>query len=112
MANNFDNNVDVLNYLNSNPNFDLLNNNSFFESFNDLMPECKYKSIDTLDSNLSKDKLLCISMNCQSLRAKYLAITNLIDSMKVKDINPCLINCQEKYILIFPTQITSYQFCE
>lgn len=111
MVINYDDNVDVLNFLNSNPNFDLLNNNSFFESFNDLMPDCKYESIDSLDNNLSNEKLFCVSMNCQSLRAKYVAITNLIDSMKIKSINPCLINCQEIWKTdSFPCNISGFNF--
>ena len=95
MVVNYDNSYGVLNYLNSNQNFDLINNNPFLEPFRDIMPECKYVNIDTLSNNLSKNNSFCMSINCQSLKAKYTALTNLIDDMGAKSIHPSLICCQE-----------------
>jgi hypothetical protein len=54
MVVNYDNSIGVLNYLNSNQNLDLINNNPFLEPFRDIMPECKYVNIDTLPNSLSK----------------------------------------------------------
>ena len=60
MVVNYDNSYGVLNYLNSNQNLDLINNNPFLEPFRDIMPECKYVNIDTLSNNLSKNNSFCI----------------------------------------------------
>lgn len=97
MVNQLNNNIDVLNSLNS--DFDLImsNNNPYFESFRDLLPECNYNTVNSLNINLDKNSLFCLSMNCQSLRAKYVAITNLIDSLHAKSIHPGLIFCQETW---------------
>ena len=91
------NNIDVLNSLNSDFNLMMSNNNPYFESFRDLLPECNYNTVDSLNTNLINNNLFCLSMNCQSLRAKYVAITNLIDSLRAKSIHPGLIFCQETW---------------
>ena len=91
----------VPNDLNLNPLYDLLNplhGNNFEGLEEEFNINCTYLTENAAISKLKSFKeqlIILLSINCQSIHAKYNEILSCIDNFRNKGIMPTMLACQE-----------------
>ena len=110
------NNVGYLEELNNNVNrdirtFNLLNDIPYLDVLEDLDLNCRYYDESTYCNTFSSSKNISIfSLNIQSLAAKFLPFTNLIDKLSLNNAEPDFIMLQESFVKdIFHFNISNYK---
>lgn len=89
---------DILEFMNNNLDYDLYNNNTFLEDFQDLNNclDCKYQSENSfINLYTNKHELLFLSINAQSLASKFSSLHSFLDNLSCKNIFPNIFAIQE-----------------
>ena len=109
---NFNDNVELDN-LNSNPDLDLFSNNIFLQEIMEFIQplNCEFFSENSfcklINENFQKD-LLFMSINMQSLPAKFNHLTSFVDHLNLSNIQFNILAFQEYSVpfLFFPKKLT------